>query len=586
MAVKLFNTRVKLKNDSKTNWTNASLVLLPGEIAIDNTNYNFKIGDGTKTFDQLDYVIGGAKLAGWTTDTSSNTAITASDTLETALHKLENKVDSAVSGGVTDVQIGGTSIVTDHVANFTTEGTYNSSNNKIATESTVTNAIAALDGSITGTPGAGKTPVVFSQTDGVVTASFADISITASQISDLSTSIVTSVKGDGTYLEPSTASSGAVTISHKTITQGSTTSTGTVGSTNTGTTGTFTVPTVTVDGAGHVTSTDTKTITVTFPSASDLGLTSAMHFVGSGTTLPASGTSGDVFLNTSTHKEYVYDGTNWVELGDEGSYALKTVTITAGDLLTGGGTLEANRTISHATVTAPTSPTPTSKVQGNSVTAITELSEDGFGHVTSYKTDQFTIPVVNTHSLSIGTEGAYNTYNPSVQGSTNQIVTIAGSGPISATSDTGASTTITISHDGPGAQGADITAVTTTSALKVAYDAKGHITSSEALTATDVTRTATASIAATTVEGALQELATAIASGTDGNLITTNTTVQTPGSESMSNDINLHKISKTANPADLIQPTGDMIIFDCGSASVNTGTETGAIESNASTPNA
>jgi len=54
-----------------------------------------------------------------------------------------------------------------------------------------------------------------------------------------------------------------------------------------------------------------------------------MHFKGSVAAIPpASGTyeSGDVVLLSSTNKEYVYDGSNWILLGDEGSYALKTNT--------------------------------------------------------------------------------------------------------------------------------------------------------------------------------------------------------------------------------------------------------------------
>lgn len=38
----------------------------------------------------------------------------------------------------------------------------------------------------------------------------------------------------------------------------------------------------------------------------------------------------------------------WEELGDESSFALKNITISAGTGLTGGGSLEANRTISLA----------------------------------------------------------------------------------------------------------------------------------------------------------------------------------------------------------------------------------------------
>ena len=52
------------------------------------------------------------------------------------------------------------------------------------TKTQTDNIIAGLDGSVTGTPSASKTLTSFSETDGVVSATFGDISITKSQVSD------------------------------------------------------------------------------------------------------------------------------------------------------------------------------------------------------------------------------------------------------------------------------------------------------------------------------------------------------------------------------------------------------------------
>ena len=63
------------------------------------------------------------------------------------------------------------------------------------------------------------------------------------------------------------------------------------------------------------------------------GLSGAMHFAGKVEALPvtvAGYEAGDVILVGT--KEYVCDGTKWVELGDEGIYALKSVTIGTQDL--------------------------------------------------------------------------------------------------------------------------------------------------------------------------------------------------------------------------------------------------------------
>lgn len=60
-------------------------------------------------------------------------------------------------------------------------------------------------------------------------------------------------------------------------------------------------------------------------SATDLGLSNAMHFVGTTTVTNPAGNynNGDVILNTTTKKEYVYNNGAWIELGDEGSYVVK-----------------------------------------------------------------------------------------------------------------------------------------------------------------------------------------------------------------------------------------------------------------------
>ena len=104
------------------------------------------------------------------------------------------------------------------------DGTYNASSNKAATVSTVTNAIDALDGSITGTPGAGKTITAFSQTNGKVTATFGDISVTTSQISDFPTEMTPAAHTHGNITNDGklgTASRIVVTDSSKNITTGS-----------------------------------------------------------------------------------------------------------------------------------------------------------------------------------------------------------------------------------------------------------------------------------------------------------------------------------------------------------------------------
>lgn len=65
--------------------------------------------------------------------------------------------------------------------------TYSGTSSNGMSGKAVKSAIDALDGTVTGTAGAGKTLTAFSQTNGVVSATFGNISITKSQVSDFPT---------------------------------------------------------------------------------------------------------------------------------------------------------------------------------------------------------------------------------------------------------------------------------------------------------------------------------------------------------------------------------------------------------------
>ena len=89
---------------------------------------------------------------------------------------------------------------------YTFDGTYNASTNKAATVSTVTNAINALDGGTIGEGSTGKTITSLSQTNGNVSATFSDISITKSQVSDLGTIGAAAAKGVDTSIAAASTS--------------------------------------------------------------------------------------------------------------------------------------------------------------------------------------------------------------------------------------------------------------------------------------------------------------------------------------------------------------------------------------------
>lgn len=119
-------------------------------------------------------------------------AATSGHTHTTSLSQTGTATINLAANTAYTLTAGGTSVVfkTPADTTYTFDGTYNASTNKAATVSTVTNAINALDGNLNNTtPGAGKTLTAFSQTDGKVSATFGNISITKSQVSDFPTAM-------------------------------------------------------------------------------------------------------------------------------------------------------------------------------------------------------------------------------------------------------------------------------------------------------------------------------------------------------------------------------------------------------------
>ena len=88
---------------------------------------------------------------------------------------------------------------------YTFDGTYSSSTNKAATVSTVTNAIGALDVTVSGM-GAGKTLTALTETDGKIAATFGNISITKSQITDFPSSMTPTSHSHGNIANGGTLS--------------------------------------------------------------------------------------------------------------------------------------------------------------------------------------------------------------------------------------------------------------------------------------------------------------------------------------------------------------------------------------------
>lgn len=211
--------------------------------------------------------------------------------------------------------------------------------------------------------------------------------------------------GSGTFTANSSTPT-TIEITHNARTETSATAEGLIAPG----TNTFTTKEYTFDNTGHESKVTTKTWTIAFPTAEDLGITNAMHFIGVIDELPTPTTSddyknGDVVLFGK--KEYVRSGKsasaagNWVLLGDEGSYALKTISITGTGALGGGGTLASSRTITHNKPSV--APTGNYGPSGNASPShgqsfnVPYVTVDEYGHVTAASTKTVTLPAQYSH---------------------------------------------------------------------------------------------------------------------------------------------------------------------------------------------
>lgn len=350
MSTNTINTRIQLKYDTLANWilsSNNNFKPLKGEVCIaeipngntaasgeqyttygpdrypnnDNTlslsglspyAIGIKVGDGTHTFVQLPWiqaiagdVYGWAKAANKPTYTADEISglsnyisgqIQDTDTVyriqegtgtDANKYFLQSKAKSANDSTFSTVSTIDLTSITSDIAQLQSDLT------NLDVSSQIDTKINALDvNNITGF-GAGKTLATLTETDGKIAATFQNISITRSQISDAGTA------------------AGA------------------------------TVATTAISDNDTSTDLTTKSQVATYVASKVAGLTGAMHFIGISTTSITDGgtqnptinnavvstkNAGDVVLynnGTNIAQEFVWTGSAWELLGDEGSYVVK-----------------------------------------------------------------------------------------------------------------------------------------------------------------------------------------------------------------------------------------------------------------------
>lgn len=164
MSSTLNNVRIQLRNDTAANWQNSTVVLLPGEFAVENDTGLFKIGNGTDVFKDLKY----ANKAGETSQELENLKAQIGEIPEgkTIIQMIE---EAAASGGTVtwdDIENKPTKVSAfendanyltgQSLSNYATKADLNAKQDKL----TAGNNITIVDGVISATGGSGGSSTV------------------------------------------------------------------------------------------------------------------------------------------------------------------------------------------------------------------------------------------------------------------------------------------------------------------------------------------------------------------------------------------------------------------------------------------
>lgn len=153
MASKTFNTRIKNKRDSSSNWTSRNPVILNGEIILVDTDageLRAKIGDGVKTYTQLPFSDEALRaLVGGKVDKVDGKGLSANDYTTDEKNKLAG-IEAGANKTVVDTALSSTSTnpVQNKVINTALSGKANSSHTHKASD--ITSGVIPLDRGGTG----------------------------------------------------------------------------------------------------------------------------------------------------------------------------------------------------------------------------------------------------------------------------------------------------------------------------------------------------------------------------------------------------------------------------------------------------
>lgn len=269
--------------------------------------------------------------------------------------------------------------------------------------------------------------------------------------------------------------------------------------------------------------------------------------------------AGDVLVDSNSTKEYIYTGTAWEELGAEGIYVLESTYNTKMEAVDGSianhkgriEALEGDNTTNKAAI---------GTLQTNSATKAELTSAiDGLKN-TEIKALQTATGTTLPNAISTAKTEAQNYAKGLVEGLDVSTSTGEGTFVSSVTQTDGkiavTKSKMTLAHI------TDLAYASSTSA-DTAIAQKSYVTStvSSAIDNADIPGKITNAI------NALDSSVSATAES--GNQVSVLTGVtQTNGKLTAKTEVKLAAIAKTGNVNDLIQTSGDVLIFDCGGAGV------------------
>lgn len=269
--------------------------------------------------------------------------------------------------------------------------------------------------------------------------------------------------------------------------------------------------------------------------------------------------AGDVLVDSSNTKEYIYTGTAWEELGTEGIYVLESTYNTKMEAVDGSianhkdriEALEGDNTTNKAAI---------GTLQTNSATKAELTSAiDGLKN-TEIKALQTATGTTLPNAISTAKTEAQNYAKGLVEGLDVSTSTGEGTFVSSVTQTDGkiavTKSKMTLAHI------TDLAYASSTSA-NTAIAQKSYVDStvSSAIDNADIPGKITSAI-----NGLDSSVSATAESGNQVSVLTGVT--QTDGKLANKTEVKLAAIAKTGNVNDLIQTSGDVLIFDCGGAGV------------------